>query len=104
MAWWASLVAVVGAALSTAVVVTPGALGGVVLAGSIHVTLTLLRRSVAPRMAALKPPETETEARAWAPEARRDFEALHRLYVRLYAANLFLALAGLVLAVLPRGA
>jgi hypothetical protein len=102
MAWWGSLLAVAGAALGMAVVVAPAGVAGLLLAASIHVVVTLLRRSVAPRMAALKPPQTEDEERAWDPAARRDFDALHRMYVRLYSANLFLSLAGLVLAVLPR--
>jgi hypothetical protein len=71
-----------------------------VLAASVHVLVTLLRTSVAPRMAELKPPETEAEARVWDPANRRRFEVLHKQYVTLYTANLFLSLAGLVLAAL----
>ena len=59
-----------------------------------------LRRSVAPKMAALKPPETAEEERRWDPASRARFDALHRLYVRLYTSNLFLSLAALVVSVL----
>lgn len=100
MGAWASLVAVVGAVLGMAVEVTAPGVALLGLAASIHVVFTLLRKSVAPKMAALKPPETADEARTWDPEARRRFDALHQLYVRLYTSNLFLALAGVVLGVL----
>jgi hypothetical protein len=52
-------------------------------------------------MAALKPPETEEQDRTWAPENRQAFDRLHAQYVRIYAANLFLSLAALVLSALP---
>jgi hypothetical protein len=88
MGWVASMVALVGAVVAMAVEVTAPGIALCALAGALHVVYVLLRRSVAPKMAALKPPET----------AR--FDALHGLYVRLYTSVLFLSLAGLVLAVL----
>ena len=63
--------------------------------------MLVLRRSVAPQMAALKPPATEDDARRWEPEARARFDALHKRYVALYSANLFVSLAGLVLGAAP---
>lgn len=96
----ASTVAIVGAVASMAVAVTAPGVALLVIAASVQVVFALLRKSVAPKMAALKPPETAEEARVWDPEARRRFDALHRLYVRLYSSNLFLSLAGLVLSVL----
>ncbi|MCC7139719.1 MAG: DUF4149 domain-containing protein [Planctomycetes bacterium] len=101
MAWVATLVAVAGGVAAMAVAISARGAALVVLAAAVHATTTLLRRSVAPKMAALKPPETEDEARTWDPDARRQFDALHRLYVRLYTSNLFLSLAALVLASLP---
>jgi|GEM_PF-2113093 len=101
MGWVASMVAVVGAVIAMAVEVTTPGIALLALAATIHVTFVLLRRAVAPKMAALKPPETADEARRWDPASRARFDALHRLYVRLYTSNLFLSLAALVLAVLP---
>ncbi len=103
MGWVASMVAIVGAVVAMAVEFTAPGIALLALAATIHVTFVLLRRSVAPKMAALKPPETADEERRWDPAARARFDALHRLYVRLYTSNLFLSLAGLVLSVLqPR--
>lgn len=100
MGFFASLVAVGGAVVAMAVEVSTPGIALLALAASIHVVFVLLRRSVAPKMAALKPPETPDEERRWDPAARARFDALHRLYVRLYTSNLFLSLAALVLAVL----
>jgi hypothetical protein len=101
MAWVAAMAAVVAGVVRMAERVTAPAVAMVVVAAAVQILVTLLRRSVAPQMAELKPPETEEQARAWDPEKRRRFEVLHQQYVRLYSANLFLALAGLVLAALP---
>src|SRR5262249_30823968 len=99
----ASALAVVGGVLAMAESITPARVALVVIAGSIHAVVEVLRRAVGPRMAALKPPETDDEERRWDAESRRRFDALHKLYVRLYASNLVLSLAGLVLATLqPR--
>ena len=100
MASIASMVAVVGAVGAMAVTVSPAGIARLVLAASIYAVVTLLRKAVAPKMAALKPPETEEQARTWDPENRRAFDVLHKQYVRLYAANLFSSLAALVLCVL----
>jgi hypothetical protein len=101
MAAVAAVVAIVGAVAGMALTISPPGIARVVLAAAIYAVTTLLRRSVAPRMADLKPPETEEDERRWEPEKRRAFDALHRQYVRLYAANLFLSLAGLALIALP---
>lgn len=100
MGWVASMVALVGAVVAMAVEVTAPGIALCALAGALHVVYVLLRRSVAPKMAALKPPETADEERRWDPANRARFDALHGLYVRLYTSVLFLSLAGLVLAVL----
>lgn len=101
MAAMASLVAIVAGVAATFDTVSPPGVARIVVAACIYFLVTLLRKSVAPRMAELKPPETEEEERTWDPENRRRFDLLHRQYVRLYSCNLFLSLAGLVLAVLP---
>ena len=101
MAWVAAMTAVVAAVVRMAERVTAPSVSMLVIAASIQILVTLLRRSLAPQMAELKPPTTEDEARTWDPEKRRRFDELHRQYVRIYAANPFLALAGLVLACLP---
>lgn len=100
MAWVAAMAAVVAAVVRMAETITAPAVAMLVLAAAVQILVTLLRKSVAPRMAALKPPETEAEARVWDPGNRREFEVLHKQYVTLYTANLFLSLAGLVLAAL----
>jgi hypothetical protein len=100
MTLWASGVAVVAAVGALLPEVTPPAVSRAVLAACVHLVVHVVRRGIAPRMAALKPPQTEDEERRWDPDARRQFDALHRRYVRLYAANLFLAAAALALAAL----
>jgi small-conductance mechanosensitive channel len=103
MAGVAAAVAIVGGVLAMAETVSAPRIALVVVAASIYAIVTILRKSIAPKMAALKPPETEDEERRWDAEDRRRFDALHKLYVRLYACNLFLSLAGVVLAVIaPR--
>ena len=102
MAWVASLVAVVAAVVGLVVADTAAPwIARLVVAACVDAILVIVRKGVAPRMAALKPPETEDEARVWAPAAKTEFDALHRTYVRLYACDLFLSLAALVLAALP---
>ncbi len=101
MAAIASIVAIVGGVLAMAETVSVPRIALVVIASSLYASITFVRRVIAPKMAALKPPETEDEERRWDPDARRRFDALHKLYVRLYACNLFLSLVGLVIAVLP---
>jgi hypothetical protein len=96
----ASAVAVVAGAATMAVEIAPTSIALVLIAASVQAIVTLLRKSLTPKMAALKPPTTEDEARRWDPESRRRFDAFHRLYVRLYASNLFLSLVGLVIATL----
>jgi len=100
MTYAASALAVVAAVAAMAVKVTAPAIALVVIAAAVHAVVTLLRKSLTPKMAALKPPTTEDEARRWDPENRRRFDAFHHLYVRLYASNLFLSLVGLVIATL----
>ena len=100
MAWFASLVAVLAAVLAVFVTISGATIALLALATLTNLVLTILRRSVAPRMAALKPPETTEEARTWDPDKRREFDALHAQYVRLYATNLFLSAAALVIAVI----
>ena len=101
MAWGASATASVAAVVGLFSVVTAPRAGRLVLAACVHLTVTILYRSVAPKMASLKPPETEDEERRWEPVSKAEFDRLHRVYVRLYASNLFLSLAAVVLAALP---
>ena len=101
MAAWASLVAVVAAMLLVFVHAGPREVAAAVAAMAIRLVVLVVRRAIAPRMAALKPPETEEDARAWDPAKKAEFDALHAKYVRLYATNLFVALAGLVVIQLP---
>ncbi len=98
---WASLIAVLAAMAMIFVGATPKSLCAAVAAMSIRLVVLVLRRSVAPRMAALKPPTDEDENRVWDPVKRAEFDALHGRYVRLYSANLFLSLAALVLISMP---
>ena len=98
---WASLVAVLAAMALIFVGATPKSLCAAVAAMSIRLVVLVLRRSVAPRMAALKPPEDEDQNRVWDPAKRAEFDGLHGRYVRLYSANLFLSLAALVLISMP---
>jgi hypothetical protein len=102
MCWVATYVAVVAGVLG---LFAGGAnvlwIVRLVLAGCVQAIVIMVRKGIAPRMAALKPPETEDEARVWDPAAKTEFDALHRLYVRLYACNLFLSLCALVVGVLP---
>ncbi len=98
MAWFASAAAVLAAVLGIFVTISGTTIAMLALATLTNLVLTILRRSVAPRMAALKPPETKEEERTWDPEKRREFDALHAQYVRLYATNLFLSAAALVIA------
>jgi hypothetical protein len=101
MAGWASLVAVVAAMALVFVHAGPRELAAAVSAMAIRTVVLVVRKSIAPRMAALKPPETEEEARVWDPAKKAEFDLLHTKYVRLYATNLFVALAGLVVIALP---
>ena len=101
MAWAASAAATVAAVVGLFSAATAPGVALLVLAACVHLTVTILRRSVAPRMASLKPPSSEDEERRWDPASRAEFDRLHRVYVRLYASNLFLSLAALVLASLP---
>ena len=101
MASWASLVGIFAAMALIFDHATPRAVACAVAAMAVRVVVLVLRRSVAPRMAALKPPETEDEVRTWDPAKKQEFDALHATYVRLYATNLFLSLAGLVLIAFP---
>ena len=101
MSSYASLVAVVAGVAGMAVKFSAAGVARVVLAASVYTVVTLLRKSVAPQMAALKPPETADEERTWDPEKRKAFDVLHKQYVRLYSANLFSSLAALVLCALP---
>jgi len=101
MAASASLVAVIAAMLLIFDRASPRAVAAAVAAMAIRIVVLVVRRSIAPRMAALKPPQTEEEARTWDPEKKREFDLLHAKYVRLYATNLFVALAGLVVISLP---
>jgi hypothetical protein len=102
MAFWASVAAVVAAGLSAAVAYAPPAIARAILATTIALLLLLVRRGIAPRMAALKPPETEDEERRWEPEKRAAFARLHVQYVRVYSANLFLSLGAICLHALER--
>jgi hypothetical protein len=95
MAFGGALVATLSAALDAAFWPGPEPLVRATLAASLAVLLLLVRRGIAPRMAALKPPESEEEDRAWDPENRKAFQRLHVQYVRVYSANLFLSLAAL---------
>ena len=97
MALWGSGAAVVGAVAALFPAVTPPGVSRLVLAACVHLVVQVIRRGIAPRMATLKPPENEDEERRWDPENRRQFDALHRRYVRLYGANLFLSAAGLAI-------
>lgn len=97
----ASTLAVVAAVVGLLPAVAPAGVARLVLACGVLLIVLVLRRSVAPSMAALKPPATEDEARVWDPENRKRFDALHRRYVALYSTNLFLSLAAIVLATLP---
>ncbi len=101
MAFWACAVAGIAAAGEAMAGEGPGASIRAVLAASATALLWLARRVISPGMAALKPPETEDEDRAWDPEKRRAFNRLHQQYVRIYTANLFLTAAALVVACLP---
>ena len=101
MSAWTSLIAVVAAMALIFVAATPKSLCAAVAAMAIRLVVLVLRRSVAPKMAALKPPTDEDENRVWDPVKRAEFDALHARYVRLYSANLFLSLAGLVLISMP---
>ena len=101
MAGLASLLAVLSAVVGLFTAVTAPGIARLVLAACVRLIVLVLRRHVAPAMAALKPPETEDDERRWDPENRRRFDLLHRQYVRLYASNLFLSLAALVLSALP---
>jgi hypothetical protein len=94
--------AVVAAVVGLLDAVEPAGVARLVLAACVLTVVLVLRRSVGPEMASLKPPANEEEERRWDPEARRRFDALHRRYVALYSANLFLSAAAVVLAVLPR--
>lgn len=97
MASWATHVAIAAAALALADAFSPAALVRLVLAATIGASIALVRFGVGPRMAALKPPETEDEDRAWDPEKRRAFNRLHAQYVAIYSTNLFLSVAALAL-------
>lgn len=101
MTSWASLVATLAAMGLIFVEATPKRLCAVVAAMAVRTIVIVLRRSVGPKMAALKPPETEDEARTWDPAKKAEFDLLHAKYVRLYSANLFLSLAALTLISLP---
>jgi len=101
MAQVASTIAVVAAVVGILPSVGPAPVARLVLACSVLVVILVLRRSVAPQMAALKPPVSEDEARRWDPESKKRFDALHKRYVALYSANLFLSLAALVLGAAP---
>jgi hypothetical protein len=101
MAQVASTVAVVAAVVGLLESVGPAAIARLVLAACVLLVALVLRRSVAPQMAALKPPANEEEERRWDPEARRRFDRLHKRYVAMYSANLFVSLAALVLATAP---
>lgn len=99
----ASLVAVVAAVAALLPDVTPPRVSRLVLAAIVHLVFRVVRRGIAPRMASVGPPEAKDPAEAerlWDPESRRLFDSLHRQYVRLYSANLFLSAAALVLAAL----
>ena len=97
MAWAAALVAVVAGVLGLfSGAATPLWVARLVLAACVQAIVGIVRKGIAPRMAALKPPETEEQERVWDAAAKREFDALHRAYVRLYACNLFLSLAALV--------
>jgi hypothetical protein len=98
MALVGSGVAVAAAVAAMLPAVTAPAVSRLVLAACVHLVVQVVRRGIAPRMAALKPPETEDEERRWDPASRLQFDALHRRYVRLYGANLFLSAAALVVA------
>lgn len=97
MAAWATHVAIAAAGLAFADSREPADLVRLILAVTLGASFFLVRFVVAPRMAALKPPETEDEDRVWDPEKRRAFNRLHAQYVRVYSTNLFLSLAALVL-------
>ena len=97
MAAWATHVAIAAAGISFADSLHPGALVRLCLTVTVGSLLFLVRFVVGPRMAALKPPETEDEDRVWDPEKRKAFHHLHGQYVRVYSMNLFLSLAALVL-------
>jgi hypothetical protein len=101
MAWIAAGVAVVAAVVGLFSDVTAAGVARLVLAACLQAIVGIVRRGISPRMAALKPPETEDEARVWDPAARAEFDGLHRRYVRLYTCNLFLSLCALVLGALP---
>lgn len=101
MTAWASMVAVFAAIAMNFPNWSPKALSATVCAMAVRVIVLVLRVSVGPRMAALKPPENEDEARTWDPAKKAEFDELHSSYVRLYSANLFLSLAALVLISLP---
>ena len=98
MAAWATHVAIAGAALALADTFSPAGLARLILAATIGASFFLVRFSVAPRMAALKPPESEDEDRVWDPEKRKAFNRLHGQYVGIYSTNLFLSIAALALA------
>jgi Domain of unknown function (DUF4149) len=102
MAFWASLIALAAAAVDTVFSGGPVPLVRTVLSATVAALLLLARRRLSPRMAALKPPETEDEDRRWEPERRAAFNRLHAQYVRVYAANLFLSLGGLTVQALAR--
>ncbi len=96
----ASALAVVAAVAALLPDVTPPRVSRLVLACAVHLVARIARGGLAPRMAALNPPQEPSEEPLWDPEARRQFDGLHRQYVRLYAANLFLSAAALVLSAL----
>jgi hypothetical protein len=95
MAFWASIAALIAAIVDAASSGEAGAIARAVLAGTVAALLALARRVLTPRMAALKPPTTEDEDRQWDPANRAAFNRLHGQYVRVYSANLFLALAAI---------
>jgi hypothetical protein len=102
LALWAAACATLAAVVDVVSSGGPSALARAVLSGTVALLLLLARTAVAPRMAALKPPETEEEDRRWQPENRAAFARLHAQYVRLYSANLFLSVGALALLALSR--
>jgi hypothetical protein len=101
MAQVASTLAVVAAVVALLPAIDPPRVARLVLAACALLVTLVLRRSVAPQMAALKPPATDEEERRWDPASRERFARLHRRYVSLYSANLFVSLAAIVLAAAP---
>jgi hypothetical protein len=97
MAWAGAVGATLAAVVAAVRAPGPVPLVLATLGACVAALLFLVRRGIAPRMAALKPPETEEEERVWDPEKRRAFHRLHVQYVRVYSANLFLSLAAIAI-------